>query len=99
MTKYKKRPITVQAYQLNIRDIYTIKKPRFEFVASWPKWFRDAVRDKVIYVNVNGIHIMTLEGSSYALTEGYWIVRGEQGELWPVRNNIFQIEYEKVKDA
>lgn len=96
MLTYRKRPITVNAYQITNDDIDKIKANKFGYVESWPKWFRVAVREKVIYENVNGVHIMTLEGSSYTITEGYWIIRGEKGELWPVRDDVFHDEYEQI---
>lgn len=96
MPKYRKKPVTVEAYRLTNYDIHKIKSGIVKYVYDWPKWFVNAVREKVIYENVNGVHIMTLEGSSYTITEGYWIVRGEKGELWPVRNDVFHDEYEQI---
>ena len=41
--------------------------------------------------------IATLEGA-LKVQPGDWIVRGVRGELYPVRNDIFEATYEPVED-
>lgn len=41
------------------------------------------------------IAIDTLEGTMYA-SPGDWIVRGMQGEFYPIRDNIFHSTYDPV---
>ena len=43
------------------------------------------------------VHIGTLEGIMHA-RPGDWIVRGVRGELYPVRDDIFEATYEPVED-
>lgn len=43
-----------------------------------------------------GLLIPTLEGTMLA-NQGDWIVRGVNGEFYPVKNDIFESTYEKVE--
>ena len=43
------------------------------------------------------VYIGTLEGVMHA-GPGDWIVRGVRGELYPVRDDIFEATYEPVED-
>lgn len=44
----------------------------------------------------NGIVIKTLEGDMRAVP-GDWIIKGVNGEFYPVKDDIFQKTYEKVE--
>lgn len=43
-----------------------------------------------------GAHVHTLEGTSYALTDGDWIIKGIAGEFYPCKPDIFEQTYEPV---
>jgi len=83
--KYRKIPVEIEAMQ-----------------------FTDETKDQVfIFVTCNCIPsrrkgepvmvIQTLEGDMTACL-GDWIIKGVQGEFYPVKNDIFEMTYEKVED-
>jgi len=45
-----------------------------------------------------GLDIPTLEGMIHA-DENDWIIKGVQGELYPIKDDIFRATYDKVDDA
>ena len=91
--EYRKRPVTVEAWQITAEDESVLPSVPF----SWPAWLEDAWRTETVYADDDGnLHIKTLEGTSYAISPGYWIVRGVRGEMWPVRNDVFEQTYEAV---
>lgn len=55
---------------------------------SWSKW-PDSPTDF--------LKIDTLEGPR-PVDHGSWIIRGIVGEVYPVRNDIFEATYERVED-
>lgn len=49
--------------------------------------------------DVNGwYHVHTLEGISYTLTDGDWVIRGVKGEYYPCKPDIFESTYEVVNE-
>jgi len=63
-----------------------------------PEWAIEAIREGKIHFNNGGtpdvrMVIQTIEGRMEA-SPGYWIVRGVQGEIYPVRADIFKQTYE-----
>lgn len=92
MSKYRKKPIVVEAFQLNSRGL----------VAE--DWFWDAVsRNEITTYYFGKFHpedaycdIKTLEGTMRAYT-GDYIIRGVNGEIYPCKPDIFEKTYEKVE--
>ena len=86
--KYRKKPVIIDAFQLNSRGIVN------------EDWFLDAVsRNDIITYNF-GKHpedayceIKTLEGTMRANT-GDYIIRGVNGEIYPCKPDIFEKTYE-----
>lgn len=108
MHKYKKRPVTIEAFQMT-------KERRWDN-SEWPEWLhaawqRDPIEQGIVGENAvwpnpdappnpehksadelvcgtpEGVHIVTF---------GDYIIKGVQGELYPVKENIFLQTYEKV---
>ena len=84
ITRYRKKPIPVEARQLtgeSYRDlIRALTEEQFAGAGE----------------NTNGtvfLEIRTLEGVMHA-SEGDWIVWGNHGDVWPVRGVIFAETYE-----
>lgn len=48
------------------------------------------------HAGLSGDHVHTLEGTSYILTDGDWIIRGVKGEYYPCKPDIFAQTYEPV---
>lgn len=91
--KYKKKPVIVEAFQLNERGLVE------------EDWFWDAVSENKIKTYNFGKQysapalcvIETLEGTMIAKA-GDYIIRGIQGEIYPCKAKIFEQTYEEVKE-
>lgn len=86
MTRYRKRPVEIEARQLSAANATEL--------AIW-------CSGTVLWNSrggVLGVVVPTLEGSLSA-SVGWWIIRGVEGEFYPCRNDIFQATYELVEDA
>lgn len=83
MTKYRKKPVVIDALQWNGDNFIEID----EFITvpheTYPK---DGI-----------IKIPTLEGVMEA-NKGDYIIRGVAGEFYPCRADIFEATYEKVDE-
>lgn len=84
--RYRKRPVVVRAWQVGAEP-------------PIPQWYLDACDEGVIFEDDEGLKIKTLEGTSYAIAPGYWIIKGVKGEMWPVRDDVFQETYEPVPEG
>lgn len=85
MAKFRKKPVVIEAVQhLSNRGTET---------NEWPMWLVDAINDGTVYAKDGETYIRTLEGHHHA-TEGDWIIRGVQGELYPCKPDIFEATYE-----
>lgn len=91
--KYRKKPIEIDAFQLNERGLVG------------EDWFWDKVSDNIIITHNFGKYhiepawceIKTLEGVMIA-EAGDYIIRGVKGEIYPCKADIFEITYEQVKE-
>lgn len=63
-----------------------------EKLGEWIGEF-DTLRSDVIEVTDTGLKIKTLEGSSYELPQGYFVLRGIRGEFYPCESQIFEESY------
>ena len=96
MTKYRKKPVVIEAV-------------RFEYTLSALKDLRLFVGDSLgIITKARRIgaraeaEIITLEDGiksqvAHVATEGDWIIKGIQGEFYPVKPDIFAETYELVE--
>lgn len=90
--KYRKKPVVVEAVQLNERCLIE------------EDWFWDAVTRNEIIVHDNGkwnknpawCEIKTLEGVMVAKA-GDYIIKGVRGELYPCKPDIFAETYEEAE--
>ena len=62
---------------------------------NWEK-YRKLPVEILAYQTDKEIYIYTLEGKMKA-DKGDWIVKGVKGEMYPVKNDIFLLTYEKVR--
>lgn len=87
-TYYKKKPVSISAFQLGYQDI--------------PLWFQGAIKDNFVS-NIDAflasanevVKIKTLEGVMTA-QKGDWIIRGVKGEIYPCKDDIFRETYDFV---
>jgi hypothetical protein len=43
-----------------------------------------------------GVHVHTLEGTSYDLQDGDWVICGIKGEYYPCKPDIFDQTYDSI---
>ncbi|MGH3505228.1 MAG: hypothetical protein ACRDQA_30695 [Nocardioidaceae bacterium] len=89
MTRYRKKPVEIEAMKLT-------RENRDEVAA----WCHGVDELKTLPGPGRGAHegvvIHTLEGDMRA-DLGDWIVRGVQGEFYPVKTDIFAATYEEAQ--
>lgn len=93
--KYRKKPVVIDAYQLTkeliaglILDKKELPGVRVSSSSSHPER-----REVYNYT----LRIDTLEGETYKIDEGDWIIKGIKGEFYPCKPDIFEATYEKVE--
>lgn len=92
--KYRKKPVVIEAFQyFDDMGNYTYQIPI---------WFNEAVLNKIIFVDDNGITwIKTSEGNmrvnnkDYVIKEPFDRIR----KIYPCKPDIFEKTYELVTDA
>lgn len=88
MTKYRKKPIVIEAWRF--------AQPH----QTKPEWLTSAFNSGIIWYqggDASYLTIRTLEGDMRAQL-GDWIIKGVKGELYPCKNDIFQATYESAAD-
>lgn len=88
--RYRKKPLIVDAWQ-------SFDNAGME-TTFWPGWILNAMRDDVIFDFNGATYIRTLEGDML-VSNGDWIIRGINGELYPCKPDIFEKTYEPVPIA
>ena len=96
--KYRKKPVVIEAVQLNWRNwndvcgflgnIVSDENPGRHGEAS------DTCGEEAPYINLT---IPTKEGDHTAL-HGDYIIKGVQGEFYPCKPDIFEATYEPVEE-
>lgn len=90
--KYRKKPVVIEAFQLipkNRDKIERILKSHGHLVKElWRTW--DEGESEAPEFT---LRIRTLEGVMEA-REGYWLIKGVEGELYPCKDSIFRKTYE-----
>lgn len=97
MAKYRKKPITVEAFP--VAKLLLAVKHR-GVITDWssiPLWLHVAYDAGQLRLDLDHVRIHTLEGVMLADGEDY-IVRGITGELYPCRGDIFRATYDPVED-
>ena len=92
MTKFRKKPIVIEAIQWDGR-METLAK-----IQKLNTLNRDIIiGEDFIDANKKSLMIDTLEGVHEGKI-GDWIIQGVTGELYPCKPDIFEMTYEKVED-
>lgn len=84
--KYRKKPVIIDAIQWKDADHQTVK--------TWCESFGDRFEDH--FLMSDGFKVKTLEGSSYNISPGDYIIRGVRGEYYPCKPDIFEETYEAI---
>jgi hypothetical protein len=87
MPQFRKKPIVIDAYQWNPKDV----------PSSLPDWLWATIgqRPQLFNERTGALIIRTLEGDMVA-EPGDWIIRGVKHELYPCKPDIFAATYEPV---
>jgi hypothetical protein len=102
MPLFRKKPVMIEAVQF-LRVIFFEQgrhSIEFDTEETLPKWLRDAMMDGNIVPDIaegGGLIVKTFEGRTCA-TPGDWIIRGEEGELYPCKPSIFAKTYDPVDE-
>ena len=88
MGQYRKKPIVIEAIQLEDLEVYTLMS--IQHLVGLGKY--------IFEVKGDGLIIKTLEGDMRA-SIGDWIIKGVQGEFYPCKPDIFEKTYEKVAEV
>lgn len=91
---YTKRPVTIQAWQLNLKDPKNIIQ-MYELVNNVDVSTLQMVAESHIQGEIRrhgGLPIKTLEGKMIA-SDGDYIIRGVNGEFYPCKPDIFEKTY------
>lgn len=86
MSKYRKKPVVIEAIQWTGSN----GEAMAEFIGDCGANLDDPLHPRLV--------ISTFEGDMTA-DAGDWIIRGVKGEFYPVKPDIFSATYEKVEDA
>lgn len=89
MTKYKKKPVEIDAWK------WDGSEESNKLISSIPNFKGSIVSVTDEGVTTTVIHIYTLEGTMTA-TVGDYIIRGVKGEFYPCKPDIFEMTYESV---
>ena len=85
MGYFRKKPVVIEAVQLEDLDTYTLMA--IQHLVGLGK--------DIFKVKGDGLIIETLEGDMKA-SIGDWIIKGVQGEFYPCKPDIFEKTYEKL---
>ena len=86
MSKYRKKPVEVEAVQFTRKNISEVMK--------FTNYQVEIAIHRPVIGKMTGI-IQTLEGDMN-LNENDWIIKGVKGEFYPCKPDIFEKTYEKV---
>jgi hypothetical protein len=100
--RYRKKPIEIEAVRF-VDDNFDVNN-----FNEFPDWLKEEIKSEIIIrwkFNTNIIdgplkkyfEIKTLEGVM-RLNKGDWLIRGVKGELYPCKDDIFKMTYERVME-
>lgn len=97
MTKYRKLPVVIDAYQLGDPTDHVNSDGEWQDMAA-PAWVTDAFPDTLDYEDGEWA-VFTLEDGAnrkakHVASEGDWLIRGVAGELYFCKPDIFAATYE-----
>lgn len=89
MTKYRKKPVEIEAVKYT-GSLASIKNV-IDFIGYLPEVIEGCETKQKF------LKIKTLEGEHIA-SEGDYIIKGVKGEFYPCKPDIFEMTYEVVND-
>jgi hypothetical protein len=101
-TRYRKKPVVIDALRwtgANIKEALAFIADGHDNFNHLPPPDDGHVENGVGFVPPLGqLEIPTLEGLMIA-SAGDWIIRGVQGEFYPIKDSIFRETYEPVEES
>ena len=92
MSKYRKKPVVIEAIQWKGNNYEEIQKFSDNRVTYY-EWFQNNESG----VNKDMLSIFTLEGKMEA-SIGDFIIKGVKGEFYPCKPDIFDLTYELINE-
>lgn len=86
--RFKKKPVVIEA--IKVIDVLNNASKDWK---SLPSWIVNAYESGVVHFASDFVSIKTLEGTMVADKED-WIICGVKGELYPCKQDIFEMTYE-----
>lgn len=90
--KYRKKSVVIDAFKWT-GDMEQVEDP---------KWIIDAIEEgKVWFKNIgtpNVVMIIKTLGVNYVAKRGDYIIKDEEGKIYPCNSDIFEITYDLVKN-
>lgn len=96
MPRYRRRTPEVEAFSVH----YTLGEP-LRAESSWPSWFLDALQGSgvnSIAVSRSGVMVLTSLQGVLVIRPGDYVQRNGSGELYAFRPEVFEREYELIKE-
>ena len=88
MSRYRKKPVEIEAIQMPPHD-------QTDFGLA-PDWFKQALaRNDVRYLNNEKFLVRTDEGQMVGVAWDY-LIKGVEGELYPCRKSVFEATYDPI---
>lgn len=94
--KFRKKPVVIEAFQYDADMVYS------DGIPCVPQWAIDAYDNGYLqYESINDgppceLFIKTLEGAMH-VSDGDFVIRGINGELYPCKPDIFEKTYEQAE--
>lgn len=85
--QYITKPVIIEA----------IRTPTSDDIALVPTWYVEAVEAGVIFIDGTDTLITTRQGA-VIINERDWLIRLDDGEIYPCADEIFQKKYRKPLD-
>lgn len=90
MPKFRKKPVEIEAMQFIGPD-----PTRLDELVKFDDWVVANQGSRKCRYKGDKMIIPTLEGNHEA-SPGDWIIRGVNGELYPIKDEIFKVTYDPV---
>lgn len=95
MSKFRKKPVVIEARKFATNNEPGPGSPNMDGLVAWINEGKTGL-DHLAWHNGTTIFVPTLEGVMRAEC-GDWIIKGVQGEFYPIKAEIFAETYEAVE--
>lgn len=89
--KFRKKPIVIKG--IRVKDIIYFASNNWD---ELPKWIKNKYEEGKLLIYHDYVIVTTLEGDEKGNIEDY-ILCGVKGEIYPIKPDILEATYDKVK--